>query len=79
MENYNQVEELNYVKYLVDGHKTGSVVYGFSVDEQDLAGLLIWTLVGNNQFWLAYGSNTDTFDQNLPIAENVLRSVKFLK
>jgi len=78
MQSFNQIVEPNYGKYLISGHKTGSVVFGFKVNEQDLDGMLVWTLIGSNQFWLAYGSSPGSFDQNLPLAEKVLDSIKIL-
>ena len=77
-DNFNQVEEPDYVKYQVDGHKTGSAVFGFTLNEQNLAGLIVWTLIGGNQFWLMYGASPDNFDQVLPTAEQVLESIKIL-
>jgi hypothetical protein len=77
-DNFNQVEEPDYVKYQVDGHKTGSAVFGFTLKEQNLAGLMVWTLIGGNQFWFMYAANADNFDQGLPTAEKVLESIKIL-
>lgn len=77
-DNFNAVEEPDYVKYQIDGHRTGSAVFGYTLNDQNLAGLLVWTLIGGNQFWLQYTASQDTFDQNLPIAEKVLSSIKIL-
>ncbi|MGA8844000.1 MAG: PsbP-related protein [Nitrososphaeraceae archaeon] len=78
LEDFNQGEEPNYGKYLIDGHKTGSAEFGVKVSEQDLAGLLVWTMIGNNQFWLVFVASPESFDDNLPLVEKVLDSIKIL-
>ena len=70
------MKKLNYIKFLIDGHKAGSTIFSFSVDEDDLVGLLVWTLVGSNQYWFEYVSDKESFDQKLPLAEKVLQSIK---
>lgn len=77
-DNFNEVEEPNYDKYQIDGHRTGSTVFGFTFNDQKFAGLLVWTLIGGNQFWVQYSANLDTFDQNLPTTEKVLSTIKIL-
>lgn len=46
------------------------------VREDDLVGLLVWTLVKSNQYWFEYVSDKESFDQKLPLAEKVLQSIK---
>ena len=41
-----------------------------------VVGLLVWTLVGSNQYWFEYVSDKESFDQKLPLAEKVLQSIK---
>jgi len=76
LNNYGHVQKPNYVKYLLDGHKTGSAIFNFNENDNDLAGLLIWTVVGKIQYWFVYGSSQDSFDQKFPLAEKVLNSIK---
>jgi hypothetical protein len=76
LDNFDQVKKLNYIKFLIDGHKAGSTLFSFNVDEEDLVGLLVWTLVGSNQYWFEYVSDKESFDQKLPLAEKVLQLIK---
>ncbi|MGA7978251.1 MAG: hypothetical protein WB975_13530 [Nitrososphaeraceae archaeon] len=76
LDNFDQVKKLNYIKFLIGGHKAGSAIFSFSMDEDDLVGLLVWTLVGSNQYWFEYVSDKESFDQKLPLAEKVLQSIK---
>ena len=72
------VEEPDYLNYQIDGHRAGSAVFGFTLNDQKFAGMLVWTLIGGKQFWLQYGASQDSFDQNLPIVEKILNSIKIL-
>lgn len=76
LDNYGHEQKPNYVKYLMDGHNTGSAIFNFSEDDNDLVGLLVWTLVGKNQYWFVYASSQESFDQKLPVAGQVLQSIK---
>ena len=71
------IDELNYIKYAINGHKAGSTVITGTLDGLDQKGLLLATIAGEKIFFLSYLSTPETFGQNLPIVENVIKSVKF--
>ena len=71
------IDELNYIKCAINGHKAGSTVITGTLDGLDQKGLLLATIAGEKIFFLSYLSTPETFGQNLPIVENVIKSVKF--
>jgi hypothetical protein len=76
LDGFHQIENANYEKYNIDGHKAGSTVYSFEVSGRELAGWVTVTLIGNKLFAFMYGADQNTFDTNLPIAEQMLNSIK---
>jgi Mg-chelatase subunit ChlD len=72
----SEEEEPVYNKYTVAGHKAGSVLYNANYQELTVRVLVIGTVIHNNIFMLAYSAPFYAFDENLPIVENVLNSIK---
>jgi len=70
-------EQPIYTKYIIDGHKAGSVKFSANYGTLKVDFLNIGTLIGNNIVMLSYSAPVEIFDQNLPIAEKILESVKF--
>jgi hypothetical protein len=68
-----------YDKYMVDGHKVGSAIFTHSYQIGLLKTIAVGTIVGKNDFGLTYSAPDQLFDQNLPIVDNIIKSVKFLK
>lgn len=75
---FNQTEGAQYEKYMIDGHKAGSIIFSAEMSGQPLAGWVTATLIGNKIFVFQYGADQNTFDTNLPIAEHMLNSIKIL-
>jgi von Willebrand factor type A domain len=72
-----EIEKPVYDKYTVDGHKVGSVIFVHDYSGVLVKTLALGTIVGNNDFGLTYTTTESLFDQNLPIIENMIKSVKF--
>jgi hypothetical protein len=77
-EGFNQIENAQYDKYKIDGHKAGSVVFSFELPDLDLAGWIVVTIIGNKLFAFQYGADQNQFDINLPTAQRILQSIKIL-
>src|SRR5689334_14694198 len=70
-------------RYMIVGHKAGTAVWNPVCGGIDTKNMMVGTVVGNNILTLAYrapeaaclnGScKSHIFDQNLPIAENILK------
>ena len=73
----SEFEKPVYDRYTVDGHKVGSVIFIHEYSGLRLKTLALGTIVGNNDFGLMYSTTQELFDQNLPIIENIIKSVKF--
>jgi hypothetical protein len=78
MDNFNQVERIDYNKYKIDGYKAASIIFSFEIQGLDVAGWLVWTLLGSNMFVFEFVASTDNFDSLLPIGERMLNSIKIL-
>jgi hypothetical protein len=68
-----------YDKYIVDGHKVGSAIFIHSYPIGLLKTIAVGTIVGKNDFALTYSAPEQLFNQNLPIVDNIIKSVNFLK
>jgi hypothetical protein len=75
---FNQTGGAQYDKYAIDEHKAGSITFAAALSGQPLAGWVTATLVGNKIFVFQYGADQNPFATNLPIAENMLNSIKIL-
>lgn len=78
MDNFNQVERIDYNKYKINGYKAASVIFSFEIQGLDVAGWLVWTLLGSNMFVFEFVASTDKFESLLPIGERMLNSIKIL-
>ncbi|HJT49298.1 MAG TPA: hypothetical protein VJ729_14030 [Nitrososphaeraceae archaeon] len=68
-----------YDKYVVNGHKAGSAIYTTLTYKIPLKTLFIATITGGNkEFMLMYRAPVDIFDRDLPIAENIIKSIVFV-
>jgi hypothetical protein len=77
-ESFNQVEDADYDKYQIDGHKSPSTIFSGKLSGIDLAGWMVSTMIGNKLFTFTYLATPDQFDANLPTAELMLESIKIL-
>jgi hypothetical protein len=75
--NVTGLEEPSYHKYIVDGHRMGSTVFATILRNVPAKGMLVGTVVGNNDFFLLYVSPVNFFNQSIPAFERILKSVKF--
>jgi hypothetical protein len=71
-----EVEKPDYNKYLIDGYKTGSAAFTAVYGEIPLKTVLVGTLIGNNSLAISYSAPAPVFDQIVPIAENVIKSIR---
>ena len=71
-----ELEKPVYDKYLIDGHKTGSAAYTAIYGELPIKNVLVGTIIGNNSLGISYGAPTTAFDQIVPIAENIIESIR---
>jgi len=73
-----ELEKPSYDKFLVDGHRAGSVYYNANYSEVPLRFVLVGTVIGSNAFTFDFGSPVMYFNDTLPIAEKMIKSVKFV-
>jgi hypothetical protein len=81
-----ELEKPVYDKYTIAGHKAGSVVWATDCGGIPSTNMMVGTVVGNNIVSLIYRApeaaclqdicKSHIFDQNLPIAENIMKTIK---
>jgi hypothetical protein len=63
-------------KYVIDGHKVGAAFFDIEYQNLTLRAVAIGTVIGNEALALGYISMPETFNDNLPIIENMIKSIK---
>jgi hypothetical protein len=74
-----QVGETNYTKYKVAGHDAASIEFTTSLGPTqgfNFAGLLVYSLVDQNQFALIYSADQNVYDKVLPRIERMIESFR---
>jgi hypothetical protein len=73
-----QPEEPDFDKYILDGHRAGFVSFKSTHGQGTEKTAIIGTIVGTNIFVFSYNSPADSFDSNLPIFEDIIKTVKII-
>src|SRR5687768_10180176 len=63
-------------KYVIDGHKVGAAFFDVEYRNLTLRAVAFGTVIGNDALALGYISMPETFNENLPIIENMIKSIK---
>lgn len=78
-EGFRLIEDPRYDKYEFDGYQAASAIAEGKMSGSDLTMLIVVTIIDNNLFSFSFASEPTLFDARLPIAENMIRSVKFME
>ena len=73
----SEPEEISYDKYSVDGYKMGSAQFNVSYTDSMSRVLVLSNIIYNKGFVFAYAAPLAQFDQELPMIEEIIESVKF--
>jgi hypothetical protein len=76
IDNFREVEDREYSKYAINVEPAASVVFAGEIIGQEIAGLLVVSLVDDRIFNLSYGTSQDEFDRILPTVEHMISSIK---
>jgi hypothetical protein len=74
--NFREVEDRDFSKYTVNGETAASVVFAGEIIGQEIAGLLVVSIVDDRIFNLSYGASQTEFDKVLPTVEHMISSIK---
>jgi hypothetical protein len=74
-----ELEKPVYERYMVVGQRAGTAVWTTDCTGIPTKNIMVGNIVGTNGLSLIYRAPEEVFDQNLPIAENIIKSIKFLQ
>ena len=77
--NMRVVEDVEYSKYAIGGHKAGSVVYSYDQLGERRAGMTVGSVINGTSFIIMFSSSADSFDTDLPTVKEMIDSVHLLK
>ena len=67
-----------YDKYVVDEHKVGTTNFTHNYSGLLFKSIAVGTIVGKDDFVSTYHAPANVFDQNFPIFENIIKSIRFV-
>jgi hypothetical protein len=71
-----ELEKPVYDRYMVVGHKAGTAVWTTDCAGIPTRNIMVGTIVGNIGLGLVYNAPEVVFDENLPIAEKIINSIR---
>jgi hypothetical protein len=74
-----ELEKPVYDRYIVVGQKAGAAVWTTDCTGIPTKNIMVGNIVRTNGLSLIYRAPEAVFDKNLPIAENIIKSIKFLQ
>ena len=76
IDNFREVENRDFSKYIVSGRPAGSVVIAGEIYGQEVGGLLVVSAVDDRLFNLVFGSSQEEFDRIFPNVEHMISSIQ---
>jgi hypothetical protein len=78
LDNFRLAEPINYTKYQIDSHPARYTIYTITQGNTPFAAMDLISDINGTSFLLSYMSPQATFDENLPLIEKMINSIKII-